>query len=251
MRSKIKVISIHPPRAGRDCDVREAISGVNLFQSTRPVRGGTVIDDHDIARLDISIHPPRAGRDVTSPASTSEASNFNPPAPCGAGRVYRPLLHRRTDFNPPAPCGAGPITRLTAPPPLLISIHPPRAGRDRKSSFSLIIALDFNPPAPCGAGQGFLLVSLKFGKISIHPPRAGRDQGCCGSYPGGEISIHPPRAGRDCNHAQNLFHAFLRNTQSNVQSSYRLHIGECFYGSYVFCFSVTRLFFGANPSVLP
>ena len=66
-----------------------------------------------------------------------------------------------------------------------------------------------------------------------------------------DISIHPPRAGRDCNHAQNLFHAFLRNTQSNVQSSYRLHIGECFYGSYVFCFSVTRLFFGANPSVLP
>ncbi len=56
-----------------------------------------------------------------------------------------------------------------------ISIHPPRAGRDR---------------------QVFFQVSKQ--NISIHPPRAGRDfigRLLTDGY--AEISIHPPRAGRD------------------------------------------------------
>ena len=55
------------------------------FQSTRPVRGGTIVVILMVCIMLISIHPPRAGRDVLDPGL---------------------LLGR------------------------LISIHPPRAGRD-------------------------------------------------------------------------------------------------------------------------
>ena len=41
-----------------------------------------------------------------------------------------------------------------------------------------------------------------------------------------DISIHPPRAGRDSNHAQNLPHAFLHNTQYNVQLNYYSHTNK-------------------------
>ena len=127
---KLGLISIHPPHAGWDeeqakqagatldfnpptpCGVglpRSALGlGVEEFQSTHPVRGGT-IDLRFFQRVwDISIHPPRAGWD----------------AEC----LY--LLHKSRDFNPPTPCGVGP-----RPPAALlgrrsISIHPPRAGWD-------------------------------------------------------------------------------------------------------------------------
>ena len=101
-----------------------------------------------------------------------------------------------------------------------ISIHPPRAGRDRVTLHISLHHADFNPPAPCGAGLAGLPPLVCWLDISIHPPRAGRDllaiRSCalqthfnppapCGAgrqkpnYPHspGGISIHPPRAGRD------------------------------------------------------
>ena len=62
MENNKAVISIHPPRAGRDENLpatpREA-----TFQSTLPVRGGTKRVGTKITVGAISIHPPRAGRD--------------------------------------------------------------------------------------------------------------------------------------------------------------------------------------------
>ena len=101
-------ISIHPPRAGRDGIAVLPCFSASGFQSTRPVRGGTACR---------SWHP-------LPPAY------FNPPAPCGAGRILRSLLKNLHYFNPPAPCGAG--------------LH---------CLETLLHLLDFNPPAPCGAGQ--------------------------------------------------------------------------------------------------
>ncbi len=77
------------------------------FQSTRPVRGGTQNGRSGRFGAIISIHPPRAGRDVFMLRLLALPPNFNPPAPCGAGR-YRPLRAGFGEhFNPPAPCGAG------------------------------------------------------------------------------------------------------------------------------------------------
>ena len=146
----------------------------------------------------ISIHPPRAGRDRRNHVSRHDSRYFNPPAPCGAGRRYLDIVTAFDNFNPPAPCGAGPkeaerrkgmlefqSTRpvrggtylvLMEVGSILISIHPPRAGRDPRFRSSLsrrrisihppragrdpttilksLLLIYFNPPAPCGAGRG-------------------------------------------------------------------------------------------------
>ena len=78
-------ISIHPPRAGRDKDSYTRQGRLAIFQSTRPVRGGTRM------------------RGTKARARTY----FNPPAPCGAGPSGIRGSMFGSDFNPPAPCGAG------------------------------------------------------------------------------------------------------------------------------------------------
>ena len=148
-------ISIHPPHAGRDARLSVCLPQAWIFQSTRPVRGGTgdvdakLVSQHDfnppapcgaghqngrritsIKRFQ-STRPVRGG--TTCPMQEALASvDFNPPAPCGAGlgtQNRRPWLGPY--FNPPAPCGAGPDDGLVI-------------GESGK---------DFNPPAPCGAGR--------------------------------------------------------------------------------------------------
>ena len=167
-------ISIHPPRAGRDVVWYGLNWSFELFQSTRPVRGGTrhnltdgqagLISIHPpragrdaesgfelLARI-ISIHPPRAGRDIHATGPTPGCWNFNPPAPCGAGRGKRPHRGLDENFNPPAPCGAGLPCRGLPGGCREISIHPPRAGRDFQTGNQSPFGDYFNPPAPCGAG---------------------------------------------------------------------------------------------------
>ncbi len=102
----VGVISIHPPRTGRDRSIFSSCCGTVLFQSTLPVRGETW------------------GRwaGLTSP------TNFNPPSPYGE----RPGVGRN--------CGSCGI----------ISIHPPRTGRDRLPASRLCTCSDFNPPSPYG-----------------------------------------------------------------------------------------------------
>ena len=194
----LKVISIHPPRAGRD--------------HHHPQRRD---------KYEISIHPPRAGRDFTWVTMCSVIWYFNPPAPCGAGlcnggEIFRQSRH----FNPPAPCGAGHRGRRRPCVKQDISIHPPRAGRDIKERLERLITIkisihppragrdlqilrchsswkNFNPPAPCGAGLTEIVVdSVKLQFQSTRPVRGGtgRPQRVTGTFP---ISIHPPRAGRD------------------------------------------------------
>ena len=123
------------------------------FQSTHPVRGGTIwiplryslfqISIHPpragwdhifrhskIQQSLISIHPPRAGWDLTCGRNPACRRNFNPPTPCGVGRQFPSLAVSIFNFNPPTPCGVG----LPCTPPQFdtpaISIHPPRAGWD-------------------------------------------------------------------------------------------------------------------------
>ena len=57
-----------------------------IFQSTRPVRGGTSANYKHQSIEYISIHPPRAGRDYRECGLYEAVLDFNPPAPCGAGQ---------------------------------------------------------------------------------------------------------------------------------------------------------------------
>ena len=174
-KRRITGISIHAPRAGRDC--------VNL-------KIGKL-------RRNISIHAPRAGRDSIIQLHKLNWEDFNPRAPCRA---------RRSNEREPDPCkrfqSTRPVQGATAPDPCLsgyvpISIHAPRAGRDtprayinkhRKISIHAPRAERdmsaanttrapsyFNPRAPCRARLLVLVDPLGAEIISIHAPRAGRD----------------------------------------------------------------------------
>ena len=106
-------ISIHPPRVGRDpgrvgrgashrdfnppspcgegplCAV--LADGSNVFQSTLPVWGGTLVPG----------------------PMCSPPSNFNPPSPCGEGRKARKLTHELLGFQSTLPVWGGTDPRLT------------------------------------------------------------------------------------------------------------------------------------------
>ena len=151
-RHPVYDISIHPPLAGRDSEGGTKMSE-SLFQSTRPLRGGTRPTSSK-SRISRNFNPPApcGAGPLSSKTACGARTNFNPPAPCGAGR--RPDSNRdlSRDFNPPAPCGAGPdgavcgifwcLFQSTRPLRggtvaadlrrcrMGISIHPPLAGRD-------------------------------------------------------------------------------------------------------------------------
>ena len=78
------------------------------FQSTRPVRGGTVFHKHSGMLFGISIHPPRAGRDTHA--------------------AFKPTGHIL--FQSTRPVRGGTLVICGIPCTIPISIHPPRAGRD-------------------------------------------------------------------------------------------------------------------------
>ena len=58
-------ISIHAPLAGRDLILFFVFVALLLFQSTRPLRGATLLSPLSEDRLKISIHAPLAGRDTS------------------------------------------------------------------------------------------------------------------------------------------------------------------------------------------
>ena len=78
------------------------------FQSTRPLRGGTLFCLADLRLGKISIRPPLVGRDA-------------------GGR----LLYRLAEISIHPPLAGRDIQGMDAQITMLISIHPPLAGRDR------------------------------------------------------------------------------------------------------------------------
>ena len=115
------------------------------FQSTRPLRGGTAhcacqrfaVTDFNPPALDMGA----AGR-----------SNFNPPAPCGAGQLISLMSLWAIKFQSTRPLRAGTRRRIHVALLQHISIHPPLAGRDTSEESE-----------------------NRHKQISIHPPLAGRD----------------------------------------------------------------------------
>ena len=125
-------ISIHPPHAGRDQGRAKPRSSAGTFQSTRPMRGGTVQTNNYcatakifqstrpmrggtlqspvcFAAFTISIHPPHAGRDLTTATGVFTFYRFQSTRPMRGGtRPGCVADGYGNNFNPPAPCGAGP-----------------------------------------------------------------------------------------------------------------------------------------------
>ena len=121
-------ISIHAPRAGRDTEKPSEPFRTWKFQSTRPVRGAT----------------------VTVPPFHPHCRDFNPRAPCGARHVPGNMSYSEWKFQSTRPVRGATWIPDSMRPAGGISIHAPRAGRDRGRCFP----------------------RWKRNHISIHAPRA-------------------------------------------------------------------------------
>ena len=125
-----------------------------LFQSTRPMRGGTLANARPRFFVKFQSTRPMRGGTRWHQRRHRRSRDFNPPAPCGAGPSSWAMNSASKYFNPPAPCGAGPTSCIQNSRRQSISIHPPHAGRDSRTSSASERSSYFNPPAPCGAGRG-------------------------------------------------------------------------------------------------
>ena len=109
-----------------------------LFQSTRPVRGATVLDDVAAQESHVSIHAPHAGRDLVKALRRFRCRCFNPRAPCGARPCVCINLRMIQQFQSTRPVwgatGVGRGRRYSC----RVSIHAPRVGRDLRRPHLLL-----------------------------------------------------------------------------------------------------------------
>ena len=168
-------ISIHAPLAGCDhvpylcectpknfnprtpCGVRleylSDVLGLNLFQSTHPLRGATYDCCTCKRAVYISIHAPLAGCDNIRLNRRSSYLYFNPRTPCGVRLGGQSPPSRVLPISIHAPL-AGCDTRTGGQGDGgAISIHAPLAGcdsRTRTADQSVMSRGNFNPRTPCG-----------------------------------------------------------------------------------------------------
>ena len=143
--------STRPLRGGTTAGI--ATLQARAFQSTRPLRGGTCKRSM-LLRCFMPFQSTRPLRGGTFCRSTNRAAqrHFNPPAPCGAGPMGLPCWNATHVFQSTRPLRGGTGFSPAAIRRDIISIHPPLAGRDRGPPAGVRGAGNFNPPAPCGAG---------------------------------------------------------------------------------------------------
>ena len=158
---RLRLVSIHAPRAGRDPRRGGRSDGALRFQSTRPVRGATQVPVPRLGQRPVSIHAPRAGRDSPRKSFLFAEGSFNPRAPCGARHRDLARAAGVDEFQSTRPVrGATP--------------GGPRRRRGRRG---------FNPRAPCGARRTRKQETTICCTVSIPAPRAGRDAALVGWEP--------------------------------------------------------------------
>ena len=145
------------------------------FQSTRPARGATF---------------------ATMAARPAGVFQSTRPAR-GATAARRGAAWRRPGFNPRAPRGARLGVVFLHGLRLEVSIHAPRAGRDRPRTSRSTSKICFNPRAPRGARPSLKNAVPESESFQSTRPARGATHLCIGDALLGRVSIHAPRAGRD------------------------------------------------------
>ena len=121
------------------------------FQSTRPVRGATIVLGLPDDGVVISIHAPRAGRDPRPDWRIIPTLNFNPRAPCGARRFIPAEAEPEDVFQSTRPVrGATTLSNPITINGKFQSTRPVR-GATRRPRWRCRPPRNFNPRAPCGA----------------------------------------------------------------------------------------------------
>ena len=105
------------------------------FQSTLPVWGGTRDGKNvSIGRLTFQSTLPVWGGTLVFLAQYPCNRCFNPPSPCGEGPAIPATKHKADRFQSTLPVWGGTDVVGFLIFAIIVSIHPPRVGRDRKSS---------------------------------------------------------------------------------------------------------------------
>ena len=181
--------------------------------------GATVPSSAERRKRHISIHAPRVGGDRLCSSMPAIIIDFNPRPPCGGRqrRSHTPLLPGY--FNPRPPCGGRPGTTWTkygpglfqSTPPvwgatlpvfsaimaIVISIHAPRVGGDRKHTEPGGGSLHFNPRPPCGGRLQAAAETAFLATFQSTPPVWGATETRFPQAGNLFISIHAPRVGGD------------------------------------------------------
>ena len=121
-----------------------------LFQSTLPVWGATSSNLHGRKNIVISIHAPRVGSDGRSGKTRRKEDLFQSTLPVwGATRNSDSKITIRV-FQSTLPVWGATVSVLHRHNVILISIHAPRVGSDKRSVILNYYQKDFNPRSPCG-----------------------------------------------------------------------------------------------------
>ena len=123
--------------------------------------------------------------------------SFNPRAPCGARRYLDLIPARYEVFQSTRPVRGATSEKSLFGLRSVVSIHAPRAGRDRRGFFPISKLYEFQSTRPVRGATGRIPRYVVIFIVSIHAPRAGRDHGEQQAENVSHVSIHAPRAGRD------------------------------------------------------
>ena len=147
-----RIISIHAPRGGSDCNRATEMSPPMDFNPRSPWGERLYQRRQNRNENCISIHAPRGGSDNDGTYCTADNQNFNPRSPWGE-RLFLPGLGwAKIYFNPRSPWGE---------------------RRGMNLSFRLIC--NFNPRSPWGERPRWVSPPCFVPVISIHAPRGGSD----------------------------------------------------------------------------
>ena len=120
-----------------------------IFQSTRPARGATELNDSVVEDDYISIHAPREGRDFHTQLLRRQSAAISIHAPReGRDIVSDRGREEQLHFNPRAPRGARLVLMRQDRFDLTISIHAPREGRDIMMWAFVRWAMEFQSTRP-------------------------------------------------------------------------------------------------------
>ena len=146
------VISIHPPRVGRDFLRRRKNDNAEDFNPPSPCGEGPRLCHDNVRKLLISIHPPRVGRDIKTVKKGTQPRRFQSTLPVWGGTEWRRDSSREYPFQSTLPVWGGTLPVFVQHRLDIISIHPPRVGRDGGIARLPPHPQNFNPPSPCGEG---------------------------------------------------------------------------------------------------
>ena len=146
-----------------------------LFQSTRPLRGATVVNHGCVYLSIISIHAPLAGRDLSLCSGITLRPLFQSTRPLRGATSFCVCPVSVLLFQSTRPLRGATKIKSNLVDIVFISIHAPLAGRDHNPFPNDRERSGFQSTRPLRGATTRLPMRLHVGEISIHAPLAGRD----------------------------------------------------------------------------